>query len=354
MVSSKKNIWRAVFDIRPAIKPEGFNLNKLDATLNLKSGIPKKYKRVDMSAQKETETPSVILSSERTITIPANTPISNKRDLFLNVLERATGESLDLKVELAKVGGIIHEPTADSFLGFHRRKSILARVSKKNRNDINIDDIVAEIGLKPTDIIKPETDNYKKDSSFSEKSRADLAVFQSPNTLKLPENSPAGNELDFWLNKFKADGFMPDNRPDKLKNHHDFKVGYESGVESTQGLAESKPLLYYGHEQEPKRPHSGRKKVILLLTVVLVVVAVFFLIKFLSNGGLEAKTNVLQNSSNAVDNVRSAQKNLEEFDFEKAANNFALARDDFSRASKKLDEVGFSFLSYLVLIMYMN
>ena len=89
---------------------------------------------------------------------------------------------------------------------------------------------------------------------------------------------------------------------------------------------------------------KSRRKLVVWLIVIAVFLVAFIAIAF-SSKSFFAKNNVLQNNANAVANLNEAKRNLEQFDFSGAANRFALAADDFEKASSTMSDLGASFLS---------
>lgn len=68
-------------------------------------------------------------------------------------------------------------------------------------------------------------------------------------------------------------------------------------------------------------------------------------LNFVYQNGIGAKKKIIQNGDSAVTNLEEAKKDLEEFKFLEAADRFALAYDDFDRASGTLSQLGANFLS---------
>lgn len=81
------------------------------------------------------------------------------------------------------------------------------------------------------------------------------------------------------------------------------------------------------------------------LTVTIWFIGIGGLLLFAADGGIAARDNVLKNGDNATANLEQAKSDLKNFDFSKAANSFALAYDDFDRASSTLSELGASIMS---------
>ena len=63
--------------------------------------------------------------------------------------------------------------------------------------------------------------------------------------------------------------------------------------------------------------------------------------------GFESKDEILQNSELAFHNLKEAQANLEEFDFNKASENFKNSHSYFSKADRNLSLVGAGILGYI-------
>lgn len=319
--------------MRPVIKPDGFDFQNLPQTLDLKNGTT----LMTVSAENKNDE-TVILADKALPKKPGlfwhrRPRIVSKRDLFLNQLERASEVPVDIKLELTKVGGILHEPTAGTFLSFQKRKSVLAsRIFRDYPGMISIDDIAAEISPEPP----PHSQEL---AGLKVNQIASLTALSGEN---LPMHSPAGSELDYWLRRFKEDGLVTDNRPEKLKHPSDYVVP-DSFVRSKAVMSEVEADYV-----QASRKSGKSKKIITVIAIIAGILSVLFILNFLANDGLGAKSNVLQNGSNAIANIKEAQKNLENFDFDKAADNFALANDDFLKASRKLNDIGFSLVSFFV------
>lgn len=69
------------------------------------------------------------------------------------------------------------------------------------------------------------------------------------------------------------------------------------------------------------------------------------LVYWAAASGLGAKNNIVRNGNNAVANLQDAKQKLKDFDFSDAASSFALAYDDFNKASGTLNNMGAAFLS---------
>ena len=77
--------------------------------------------------------------------------------------------------------------------------------------------------------------------------------------------------------------------------------------------------------------------------IVLFVGLVLGAFKYFYRSETGVKSNIIQNGKNAISNLVDAKEQLENLQFSEAANSFALAHDDFSKASNTLNKIGAIF-----------
>ena len=132
------------------------------------------------------------------------------------------------------------------------------------------------------------------------------------------EGTPVSRELEFFL------GNLRENREATLAS----KKIKKSPIKNAK-------------KEKSKKSFGWAKRGI--LGVALVSVLGFVAI----NQGLTLKDDIITNGDKAVFNLEEAKKYLEKMDFLSAANNFALASENFSQSSQKLNFIGASFASLL-------
>lgn len=123
--------------------------------------------------------------------------------------------------------------------------------------------------------------------------------------------SPAARDVEVWVEKMKTK--VRKNPPDFTKKKSKFS--------------------WFG------------KRTIGVVLAIFVVGGAGLTAVFYEAGGFVAKQNVLQNGTNAIANLEEAKKSLEEFNFSEAAERFALANNDFEKASGTLSNLGASVVS---------
>jgi hypothetical protein len=128
------------------------------------------------------------------------------------------------------------------------------------------------------------------------------------------EPSPVSREVDIWLENLKRNkGSIPD-----------------------QEKEQPKPGAIYS-----LLPRSRRSISYLVGFAVLLL----FAFNFAKTNGINVKNNILSNGNNAVVNLEDAKQKLANFDFMNAADSFALAYEDFNKASSTLNQLGNSFVA---------
>ena len=225
------------------------------------------------------------------------------KSAILKEVERALIEPVDVAAELASVGGKVHGAPPSK-----PRVNLIENNLIDNYNSIGV--ISDNIGSlenfwAPTDS-GPEPEKYIS---------ADLVV-------DTHRHSPASREIEIWLETVRRNQelLMPKRDNFKQKPKINFRL---------------KPKWFSWFR-------FNRRATIYFLAIVLSGMATWGLVE---QGGLSARNNIVQNGSNAVANLEEAKLELENFNFLNAADSFALAYDDLTKASGTLNHLGASVLS---------
>ncbi len=287
----------AMFDIRPPKKSGGLDFEKpsrAKAEINLRrEAIPQTVKPVLVEHQiaqsqlpivkKETEPAPPASTEEKKPQEPMADQTLDSKYSILREFEKTLIEQLEPTVELAKIGAKIHP-----FIKQKPSSRLVIRQKKKEP---------AELVAKPIPAI-PRVPAVTR------------PIAPSVISVSLPA-TPASGEIDFWL-----------SRPDLI-------------LAKTAKTKKAKP------KTRPRPGLPGGRFWIYSSGLVLMIVLSWLVIE----GGFGARDNIIQNGSNAVANLEEAKQKLEDFNFQDAANSFALAYDDLNKASGTLNELGASFLS---------
>ena len=173
--------------------------------------------------------------------------------------------------------------------------------------------------------------------SISAKSRSKLAVRKKiPTSVELVnydsvarhwEHSPASREMEIWLKNIQENRQLLSEKPENKKI--------------------LKPTPQVNKNPRIKQRWSSwfrfnRKSMVWVLAVAVGGLLIGTLIR---HQGIWARNNIIQNGNNAMANLEEAKRELEDFNFIKAADSFALAYDDLNKASGTLSQLGASFLS---------
>ncbi len=314
----KKNILLAMFDIKPMDRSESFDLTNLPIRIDLRT----KSQAIKVAERKVNDEPllefprGMLLPEEHKENLPKepekeiaapnleeNKPghIDNKK-IVLEEFERTISGPVDIFTELTSVGGILHSPSNPK----PRPKLILSQPGKS-------------IELK----------NRAKDEEPEPSEEEFISL------LVNDVSSPASRELELRLDDIKKDknvlAASPSRkRPEVLKTR-------------LSSIVKSRPKLkYFSGPQINYWQRLNKRTIVYAGGFLLIAFLVFGLAQKSSIG---VRDNVVQNGNNAVANLEEAKKDLDNFDFLKAANSFALAYDDFNKASGTLNQMGASFIS---------
>lgn len=216
-------------------------------------------------------------------------PPPDPKLLVLKEFEKLISQPVDVTAELARVGGELHAPRQQS------RPRLYAQ-RKKTQITVSAESAKARRQLAPSS--KP----YRP---------APLEQFwQAPKI-----DTPAGYVYPQARSQFSS-------------------AGAELEIVLRTAKREDKKRFRFGNAWRRKR---------LIMTVSL---AVLFLAgTLLYQNGLNFKNEIVQDGNRAVANLEQAKANLTDFNFRQAADNFALAYDDFEQVAASLNGLGASFLS---------
>lgn len=217
------------------------------------------------------------------------------RQNSLKELEDIISSQLDVHIELARVGGTIHP---------ERSRESIRRIPRISATD-EIDK-----SIKPEISPGPQIELVKADRV--------IPVIDYQSLIKEVSSRPERSiDLNFWHRKTVSSG-QTKQRVNSFK-----KFIAKRGAFSSKWLVLAVPVL--------------------LGTAL-----------FLSVSKNNVENNVLANGKNAAENVAIAKEQLENLQFVEAANSFALASDDFSRANNTLGKLGASFSWLLQYIPGLN
>ncbi|PJE51379.1 MAG: hypothetical protein COV29_01340 [Candidatus Yanofskybacteria bacterium CG10_big_fil_rev_8_21_14_0_10_36_16] len=344
------DIWNGMFDIRTDNESDDFGFGYIPQTLDLKN---------------DNSTKATVVSSEPSILLwlESKTP----KDVALREIEQVAKEPLDIKKELEKIGGVVYEPTTNNFLKYHKRKAILSMRLGVDSGGLDIDNIAADIlGDDPKSYISRKSIALEYDRKKREELEAILSSAISSSDSKYQSNhAVASGEISFWINKYSSNALNNFPRAELVvQNNNTFEPKFRTEPQSVSKwkafLTEKEFSLpstrsFFSKFGRLKRlPKIRAKKILNILGSVVGAAFLAYGIFFIAGGGFNAKSNVLQNGSHALDNFKEAQSSLEKMDFDSAADSFALAYDDFYKASKKLDEIGFSFISFIADLPFLD
>src|SRR3989344_6255740 len=208
---TSKSFRRTLYDIRPASMAGGFGLDNMPDEINLKNKMSKPKTEIRASSKKlegkagqrkvakNDATPADKAdkeaakekSQDMAYMVRNLNSTNSQKDLMSRQIEQMYNEQMDIKSELAKIGGKVHEPTDSNLTKFIKRKSILASRIKYNKPEISIDNLVFEITGQPVDVATASIQN--KDSILAKRER----LFEDLKG-KL-EHSHTTNEIQYWL-----------------------------------------------------------------------------------------------------------------------------------------------------------
>lgn len=312
-VMPRKKILLAMFDVRPTGKSVGFDFAKISREINLRQKSILGHRKSKGLAMSETK-PEDTYWEELFDKLPQRPDFHQKYELttfnkgtILKELEKTISETVDVEAELASIGGHVH-----GVANTKPRVKVMDRKKMLARGDGEL--------------------NYKL--AMSENPETNITTSQVGSDAEMsqpPIHSPASREIEIWLKDFK-------------KNH-------QSNPDKNKGIFLQEDALVNAKKPQPvfrTKPRwtswfrFNRKAMMWFLGLALPGLLIFWLVR---HQGIWARNNIVQNGSNAVANLEEAKQELENFNFLKAADSFALAYDDLNKASGTLSQLGASFLS---------
>lgn len=299
----KKNILLAMFDIRPIGKSASLVLEQIKNELDLRA---KRDHVKETKHKKIIEKPPVVPDEnywEKLIAmLPQRPDFPQKYELttfnkgaILKELEKTISESVDVTAELARVGGQIYKDA--------NQKS-RTKIANRRR------------------IFAIENRELNSQLAMSEKPEINIATSQVV-------SSPASREIEIWLENLQKNREVVSHNPPKFW-----------GVPLAK--APSVPAPKFRRAKWSSWFRFNRKAMMYFGAMAISGLAVFWLVR---HQGIWARNNIIQNGNNAAANLEEAKQELENFNFLKAADSFALAYDDLNKASGTLSQFGVSFLS---------
>lgn len=310
----KQKILLALFDVRPKDESGGVNVEKLEQlprVVNLRKE-PSLSLPDPLLPLREGVESAPPLNGKRRLggdsyveQLIGNTPVASGKDLVAKEIEEALADDAPLVADLVRVGGTLHEQ--------RQQKPARPRLVKQPSHVAVPEPIISEVA---EPIHTSEPINHQKLENFWNQTPAPHAVtsrasyephYQNP----FPAHaSPAARDVEIWLERLKT------NSP-----KHSGKTVKRSWF--TRWL--------------------NRRSLVVAGVGFLAVMG--FGIAKVSSGEIIAKQSILENGDHALVNLEKAKSSLEEFQFGQAANDFALAHDNFNQAAGTLNHFGASFLS---------
>lgn len=237
---------------------------------------------------------------------PNRKAIEIPRQSILEEFHKAMAESTGVVAELTKFGAEIYP------------------LKKQSANPVTHTNVRYRANWRKTKFIRREADVPEEPQATAAIAEAvDVERDKNLENFWKPAgsfSSPVSREMEAYLEKGKIENRLHTHIADKKER---FKPAYQ--------------------RTKPKWNSWFRRRSFVFLAIIGLSVAGAF--GFVQKSGILAKNNVIQNGNNAVANLKEAKQDLENFDFLKAADSFALAYDDFSKASGTLSQLGASFLS---------
>ncbi|MEK7616288.1 MAG: DUF4012 domain-containing protein [Patescibacteria group bacterium] len=304
----KQNIHLALFDVLPKKDSEGFRAGKV---VNLKRKEERKEERREERTEEikeeiKVEEPRVSVADQ----IARHGPVADSREIIAHDIESALKES-NLVADLARMGAKIHQPrpTERSFGQAQPKVSTRPRAIER---PIPEPPLPVKIPNEP-DEHKELTDFWTAPASQQSEPTATLARMPHAPFEPRPHRpiaplhlSPAARDVEHWLQQVKT--------------------------RKRQTL--------------PRRIFTRRSMVAMVvgfLAITGVAAAAFVSSELV----VQKEAQVLGNSNNAIANLEAAKTELEGLNFIGAADRFALAYEDFGKASGTINNFGASFLSFL-------
>jgi hypothetical protein len=313
------NILNAMFDIRPVKSPGAVDFGKVTG---LKKIIDLKIREKPVS-----DSIPVLIRSEKkeekqnqtfpSVAIIRSLSVNKKSDkeLILGEIQRAIGEATDVAAELTSFGAkVFNLSSVRTKPRLYWQRSKVYDVQRAQQAKGKLDGGREERELKP---VSPEL-NEKIENFWldQQKGASDYVWPQAPASA---QSLPIESEVSIQETQFASTGAR--EMEFLLSN---LRQGEEPVTSSRET---SKPTL------------RDKKAPILLAGLVLLIITLGL------KGGFNAKESVVKSGNQAVVNLQTAKADLINFDFLSAADSFALAYDNFGKASEVLNYLGANFLS---------
>lgn len=303
----------ALFDIKPMTK-SGFldleKIGKIKKTLNLKVSLPADTQSIQFAS---------VIESPNEKSVPLDQVVDSKI-LILRELEKAFSEPVDLTAELMRVGGELHGYQKRSKPRFLYRanktritdQSQITKIRPQSENSLNLKTKIENFWS--ISDVGPATNYVWPVVAGNSEGRPTSKKLEQQNVLVSAVNQPTAviSEVEFLLRRF--------NKKSDLLVH--------GSVATAKGKITSRLNIF------------GKSKIALITSILascLIIVGYW--------GGVGIKNTVLKSGNQGISNLEQAKSNLANFDFLEAADNFALAYDNFGKASNTLNQLGASFLS---------
>lgn len=347
----RKNILLAMFDIRPAKKAAVLPVATTAAAVVEQAPVSIKEKKVKTKLLLP-RLPNLKISNpesraERLDEPPPNLPIASidqamaanrkrlkqavaamtleNKEQIIGEIERAIAESSDVVIELASMGikpysiGAVPRSRARYYdEPVPRLAAVEEPTLAQSAESFNkLQEFWSQSDDYPQAVAMAGTANLQASEPEPVLAKSEIAHSRRPYELF----SPASREMEIWL--------------ENLKNNRQSWLAPQAQARVTRPWLRAKPKWQSWFR-------FNRKATIWLLIIAAGGFGAFGLVQKSTIG---VKNNVTQNGSNAVANLESAKEKLQDLNFSEAADGFALAYDDFNRASGKLNQLGASFIS---------
>lgn len=278
------NILEAMFDIRPIPRSGIFGFPE----------TPRVKRRIDLRPRPKPKVITTRISNSRaSLVIKENSvgkPAEPDKSKLFNEFEKLLSEPIDLVAELSSIGGSIYQPVEEN---------VKLRQPEESPQELSQEDFGNEVEL-----IGLENFWVSRNQTKLKQTRIRTATARRGTLLRAPG---VLEEAKILISRILSE---KKNKAMFLKK-------------------------YFGHTK------ASRASLISLISVFVILMLGIVGVK----NGLGARDNIIKNGSNAAANLESAKESLKNLDFLKAADDFALAYDDFERASSTLGQFGASLAS---------
>ncbi len=307
----KKNIFEAMFDIRPVKNPGVLDFEKIQKVKN-NIDLSKKYAK--------------LVRINKVAKNKIIQPLTHGR--ILEEFEKAIFETVDAPAVLSSIGGRFYSSVAN-----HRIKR--RPIWRINKNKIS-QEAGEEKAIHPSDRLIKQFWNFEP-SIETERPATDY-VWPASQDLDEPV---IAQDINFEVSEQEPVLTLKSENKIIIKERHDVipsEVDYWI-KRSNQEESQSEQIVSQNYIKiKPKKKIKITRKALLVAFIVIV----SFLLVY---EGLSLKNNILQNGDHALANLQQAKNDLTKFDFSSAAQSFSLAYDSFNQAASTLDTLGASFLS---------